>query len=408
VLLDGSDIGGIPVEGKEITPGAHTVKVVKEGFDPYEQKIRIEPGRRAAIHAVLSPLKPKTGRLFVDAVPSGAQVKVLNIAPRFTQGMELDPGRYQVEVSATGHETKREWVEIEEGEDKTVAFRLSAVQAPSSREPSGRESGAGASKTFTVSGVSFKMIRIPAGEFMMGSPSSEPGRGNDETQHRVRITKDYWLGETEVTQGLWKAVMGSNPSRFSSCGDDCPVEQVSWNDCREFIGRLNSMVPGGRFRLPTEAEWEYGARAGTTEAIYRGSMRILGDNNCPELDPIAWYGGNSCVNYSGGWDCSGWKEKQYSCSSCGTHPVGKKRANQWGLYDMIGNVWEWCEDWYGNYPSGSVTDPTGPSSGSLRVLRGGSWNDSAGAAAPPLATGTIPATGATTTACGLPCLEVSS
>ena len=233
-------------------------------------------------------------------------------------------------------------------------------------------------KTFTVNGVSFKMIRVPAGEFMMGSPSNESGRYDNETQHRVRITKDYWLGETEVTQGLWKVVMGSNPSSFSSCGDDCPVEQVSWNDCQEFIMRLNSMVSGGGFRLPTEAEWEYAARAGTTTAIYTGSMRILGDNNSPELDPIAWYGGNSCVSYSGGYDCSGWSGKQYSCSSCGTNPVAKKKPNSWGLYDMIGNVWEWCEDWYGDYPSGSVTDPAGASSGSGRVLRGGGWGGNAG------------------------------
>ena len=230
-------------------------------------------------------------------------------------------------------------------------------------------------KTFRVKGVSFRMIRIPAGEFMMGSPSNEKGRDDDEKQHRVRITRPFYMGETEVTQGLWKAVMGDNPSRFKSCGDDCPVEKVSWNDCQKFISKLNSLVPRGRFRLPTEAEWEYACRAGSRTAIYTGNLKILGKNNSPELDPIAWYGGNSCVNYSGGWDCSGWPEKQVSCARCGTHAVAGKKPNSFGLYDMIGNVWEWCQDWYDDYPSGQVSDPAGPSSGSARVLRGGSWDD---------------------------------
>ena len=166
--------------------------------------------------------------------------------------------------------------------------------------------------------------------------------------------------------------MGYNPSEFSSCGNDCPVEQVSWNDCQEFIRKLNQKEGGTKYRLPTEAEWEYACRAGTETALYNGPIRILGENNAPALDPIAWYGGNSCVSYSGGYDCSGLKETQRSCSRCGTHPVGQKQPNAWGLYDIIGNVWEWCQDWYGGYPGGSVTDPEGPSYGEYLVFRGGS------------------------------------
>ncbi|MCP4136430.1 MAG: formylglycine-generating enzyme family protein, partial [bacterium] len=178
-----------------------------------------------------------------------------------------------------------------------------------------------------------------------------------------------------VTQGQWKAIMGENPSYFKNCGNECPVETVSWEDVQKFIERLNQIKGAGTYRLPTEAEWEYACRAGTTTALYSGSIEILGNRNAPALDPIAWYGGNSGVKYKGGWDSSGWSEKQYENDRSGTHPVGKKNPNAWGLYDMLGNVWEWCQDWYGEeYPSGSVIDPEGQSTGSYRVLRGGSWN----------------------------------
>ncbi len=234
-----------------------------------------------------------------------------------------------------GRGKKIRWSVLEEfprGFDEDVRFRVVTR--------SELEGGPGPARTFTIKGVSFKMVRIPAGEFMMGSPSHEPGRDNDERQHRVRISQDFWLGETEVTQGLWKAVTGNNPSYFKSCGDDCPVENVSWNDCQEFIRRLNNAVRGVRFRLPTEAEWEYACRAGTT-GPYAG-----------HLDAMGWYDKNSGRS---------------------THGSGQKRPNAWGLYDMHGNVWEWCQDWYGDYPSGYLNDPTGPPSGSDRVLRGGSW-----------------------------------
>ena len=186
-----------------------------------------------------------------------------------------------------------------------------------------------------------EFVRIPAGSFVMGSPEDEEGRDSDERQHEVRISQDFWMGKYEVTQGEWVGVMGEDPSYFTECGSMCPVEQVSWNDIQEFIRRLNEQESGSRYayRLPTEAEWEYAARAGTTGARYG------------ELDEIAWYEGNS-----GGR----------------THPVGGKRANAWGLHDMLGNVWEWVRDRRGEYPSGPVTDPQGPVTGLYRVYRGGS------------------------------------
>jgi formylglycine-generating enzyme required for sulfatase activity len=252
----------------------------------------------------------------------------------------------------------------------------------------------GSPSSSTIARLGYTMVRVPAGKFLMGSPGDEPGREDDEAQHWVTITKPFLLGATEVTQGQWQKVMGNNPSHFQNCGADCPVEQVSWNDVIDFCNKLSDLEGLTRcysgtgnaiqwdractgYRLPTEAEWEYAARAGTTTALYTGPLTIAGDHNGPELDPIAWYGGNSGVNYSGGADCSGWSNKQYSSSTCGTHPVARKRGNDWGLYDMLGNVWELTWDWYGSYPSGSVTDPTGPGGGSGRVGRGGGWSSGA-------------------------------
>ena len=190
----------------------------------------------------------------------------------------------------------------------------------------------------------------PPGTFHMGSPEEEEGRYDDETLHTVTLTRGFWLSDHQTTQQEYEAVMGSNPSFFK--GTDRPVEQVSWDEAMEFCRRLThqqrgqGVLPEGwAWRLPTEAEWEYAARAGTAGPRHG------------ELDAIAWHSGNS-----GGE----------------THPVKQKAANAWGLYDMIGNVREWCSDWYGDYPTGAVADPTGPNSRSFRVYRGGSWGFGAG------------------------------
>ena len=179
---------------------------------------------------------------------------------------------------------------------------------------------------------------VAAGSFQMGS-NLNPGT-NETPAHAVTLTRSFYMQKTEVTQGQWRAVMGSNPSAASTCGDTCPVESVSWNDIQTFLTTLNAQNPGVTYRLPTEAEWEYSARAGTTSELYGA------------IDAIAWTSENS---------------------SARPHAVGGKLANAWGLFDMIGNVWEWVNDRDGPYPSGPVTDPTGPTTGSFRVERGGSW-----------------------------------
>jgi formylglycine-generating enzyme required for sulfatase activity len=200
-------------------------------------------------------------------------------------------------------------------------------------------------KSFTNSlGMTF--VLIPAGTFQMGSPPGEAGRFDDERRHQVTISRPFYLQTTQVTQGQWERVMGHNPSFFKKCGKDCPVERVSWHDAQAFIARLNHMEKTDEYTLPTEAEWEYACRAGSTTRFSFG-------DDAAKLGDYAWHGGNS-----GGTP----------------RPVGQKKPNAWGLYDMHGNVWEWCLDWYGPYPDRPVTDPTGPDVGQFRVLRGGSWD----------------------------------
>jgi formylglycine-generating enzyme required for sulfatase activity len=204
--------------------------------------------------------------------------------------------------------------------------------------------------------VSFEFVKIKAGKFMMGSPDSEPGRFDDEILHEVELTKDYYMQTTEVTQGQWQAVMGNNPSYFKSCGSDCPVETVSWNDAQAFIQKLNQLGQGD-FRLPTEAEWEYAARAGTTTPFAFG--------NCLSTD---------AANYDGNYPLADCPKGVYRST---TVTVGSLQSNLWKLYDMHGNVYEWCSDWYAPYSSTAVVDPVGPDEGSYRVIRGGSWNGNA-------------------------------
>ncbi|MGC1258956.1 MAG: formylglycine-generating enzyme family protein [Candidatus Acidiferrales bacterium] len=187
------------------------------------------------------------------------------------------------------------------------------------------------------------LVKVPAGTFQMGTAqvlTAEDDWNNDVEHpvHEVRITKDFWMGQFSVTQSQWQAVMGNNPSYCRNAGPDAPVEQVSWNDTQAFIARLNSQQARWTVRLPTEAEWEYACRAGTAGETYG------------PVDDVAWYKGNN---------------------SGSTHPVGQKVPNAFGLYDMLGNVWQWCQDWFGPYTSASSVDPEGAPTGEKRVMRGG-------------------------------------
>ena len=220
------------------------------------------------------------------------------------------------------------------------------------------EDDVGLWQAFSFNGVRQAFRWIAAGTFQMGSPDGEHERQGNERQHEVTLTEGYWMAETACTQVLWQALMDEQPSHFKS--DTRPVEQVSWEQVQGFIDKLNELLASGgllplgqRFRLPSEAEWEYACRAGTTTPF------SFGENISPEQ-----------VNYDGSFP---YRKGEHGLDRQETVEVASLPPNPWGLFEMHGNVWEWCQDWLGDYSSGPATDPAGPAHGERRVLRGGSW-----------------------------------
>ncbi len=299
--------------------------------------------------------------LTIKYIPSSATVLVDNKMVRGNNGVvriTLPVGQHSYIVASDGYESEEGTVKLKASAPSNLQIQLSkevvaaiptvnevAQQAPSSS--SSVSSGSNEISIPVKNGITIDMVKVEAGTFMMGATSEMLNPDDDEKPvHQVTLTNDYYMGKYEVTQALWQAVMGSNPSKFK--GDNLPVEKVSWHDCKEFISKLNSMT-GRKFRLPTEAEWEYAARGGKKSRGYQYS----GSSN---ISDVAWYVDNS--DYE-------------------THPVGTKQGNELGIYDMTGNVLEWCQDWIGLYSSSSQANPTGAVSGPDRVLRGGSWHNNA-------------------------------
>ena len=315
--------------------------------------------------------------LIIKYSPSTATVLVDNKMVRGSNGVAkttLPVGQHSFVVFCDGYESEEGTVKLKASAPSNLQITLTkeTIEESSVNETSQRSqkrvnqqaevnlsqptitnqvtsSVASNSNTISISvkdGVSIDMVKVEAGTFMMGATSEMKDPDIDEKPvHQVTLTNDYYMGKYEVTQALWEAVMGSNPSKYK--GDNLPVESVSWNDCQEFISRLNSLT-GRKFRLPTEAEWEYAARGGKKSRSYQYS----GSSN---ISDVAWYDEN--------------------CGST-TRAVGIKRPNELGIYDMSGNVWEWCHDWYSSYSSLSQMNPIGAISGACRVRRGGSWDNS--------------------------------
>ncbi|MCF0212805.1 MAG: SUMF1/EgtB/PvdO family nonheme iron enzyme, partial [Bacteroidales bacterium] len=302
--------------------GNYSVTLTKQGYASESRQVTISEGRTAELNVTLSSGK----EIAFSSDPAGAEL--------YIDGQYKGATPITINVPFGQHSVK-----VQKGTDK--AEDNITVSTTSSQNSYRYEIGN--AQTITVNGVSFKMIKVQGGTFTMGGTSEQGSDAYDweKPTHSVTL-RTYYIGETEVTQALWKAVMGNNPSNWK--GDNLPVESVSWNDVQTFITKLNQLT-GKQFRLPTEAEWEYAARGGNKSKGYKYS----GSN---DVGSVAWYDGNSGNK---------------------THAVKTKSPNELGLYDMSGNVWEWCQDWYGNYNSSSQTNPTGPSSGSNRVVRGGDW-----------------------------------
>ncbi|MFO0926527.1 MAG: SUMF1/EgtB/PvdO family nonheme iron enzyme [Gemmataceae bacterium] len=311
----------------------------------------------AAVAVFWLTIRTGDGVIELEDLPADAVVRVdgRRVEVRYRNGgkaeVRVAPGERRLEVRKEGFEALGEEVSLRAGGRVLLTARLKRLANKEDRpEVSASKKAGDLIRVSLGDGVEMTFAWCPPGTFQMGSPEEEEQRDDDETQHRVTLTQGYWLGIHEVTQAQWKAVMGNNPSNFK--GDNLPVENVRWDDCQVFCRKLGEKT-GKRFRLPTEAEWEYACRAGTTTPFHFGETISTEQAN---YDGNGTYGRRQTGTY---------REK--------TTLVGSFAANAWGLYDMHGNVWEWCQDWHGDYPSGDIKDPQGESSGTTRVLRGGSW-----------------------------------
>ncbi len=341
IYIDGTKSGTGSWRGR-LGEGQHVFEARKSSHRSTQKAINVTVGKNESV-SIPNPT-PICGALDIVSTPTKASVYLdgtkIGETPMIYNNVLI--GSHTLSFEKKGCSSTQKTVNVEEGKISEVSAKLEKVSD---------------NRTFTVNGVSFEMVAVKGGTFTMGCTDEQGGdcQNNESPAHSVTLS-DYYIGKFEVTQKLWEAVMGTtvrqqrdkaDPSwPMRGEGDNYPMYYVSWNDCKEFIGRLNQLT-GANFSLPTEAEWEYAARGGVKSRGYKYS----GSNSIAD---VAWYEDNSGSK---------------------THNVGTKSPNELGIYDMSGNVYEWCEDWYGDYSGGSQTNPKGPSSGSNRVNRGGGWGD---------------------------------
>ena len=343
LYVDKKSVGSLPWNGN-LKEGMHLLEVRKDGYRSLQKTIQL--AQQQKLDVAFDALSAIQGNLSVNFKPFGSDVYVDGVkvgqSPRVFNGVLV--GNHNVEIRKSGYATSRQTVTISEGQTASISGSLTSTASSSGTNvlSSGSSSPSGNTITIPVkNGISIEMVKVDAGTFYMGT-SLSAAPDHEKPMHLVTLTNDYYIGKYEVTQALWKTVMGNKPSRFK--GDNLPVEKVSWNDCQKFISKLNAMT-GKQFRLPTEAEWEYAAQGAKSSNCNPYSGDSFSDN-------VAWF---------------------YPKAEYKTHTVGTKQPNELGVYDMSGNVWEWCQDWYESYSSSPQTNPIGAGLKTYRMCRGGSF-----------------------------------